>query len=289
MAKCPLNSAFTLWKMNIEQSSLASHLTLLRWIFHYQFWSFFYFKENGSIFEKELNKKNALGLNGRLAICFESFLNRVWHCKKSFIAPIELRDLMCQKFAHFRGSEQQDTQEFMCSFLSILHEDLNRVSTKPFYESGLEFDNESPNLAAQIAKESWNRFLSRENSIVIDNFYGQFKSKLTCLECGKVSITFEPFNNLLVPLPKSKKKFKIILVYQNFKQINPIHVILCWMAWSFERANSYLFKLDAYFADSFTLQEILNELKQFKTELAHSTVKTESYAASKSSLILKKT
>ncbi len=68
----------------------------------------------------------------------------------------------------------------MCSFLSLLHEDLNRVLKKPYYESSLECDEDSFYITQKIAAESWERFLSRENSVIVDNFYGQFKSKLTC-------------------------------------------------------------------------------------------------------------
>ena len=140
-----------------------------------------------------------------------------------------------------RGFEQHDTHEFLCSLMSLLHEDLNRVTKKPYYESALEcaedddddddmnsnntnqIDSGSQAAAAsttttktktrQVADESWRRFLSRDDSIVVDNFYGQFKSKLTCPECHKVSVTFEPFNNLIVPLPKPRVSLSAVLMF----------------------------------------------------------------------------
>ena len=84
---------------------------------------------------------------------------------------------------------------------------------KPYYESSLECEDDSYDKTVEIANESWKRFLSRENSIIVDNFYGQFKSKLTCPECHKVSITFEAFSNLIVPLPKPKKDIHFVLMY----------------------------------------------------------------------------
>lgn len=132
--------------------------------------------------------------------------------------------MICMKFAHFRGFEQQDTQEFMCSLLSVIHEDLNRVLKKPFYESSLECDSDSGLNTFKIANESWMRFLSRENSIIVDNFYGQFKSKLTCPECKKISITFEPFNNLIVPLANPKTSLTYVLFFNHLRQKRPIMV-----------------------------------------------------------------
>ena len=132
------------------------------------------------MFQKEININNALGLNGKLAVQFAMLIRQMWTSNQKYISPNKLRDLICSKFSNFRGYEQQDTQEFMCSFLSLLHEDLNRIVKKPYYESSLECDDDSMAKTQSIASESWNRFLTRENSIIVDNFYGQFKSKLTC-------------------------------------------------------------------------------------------------------------
>lgn len=172
-----------------------------------------YFLETRQLFQRELNTNNSLGLNGKLAISFAMLLRQLWTSNSSSIAPNNLRELICTKYAHFRGYEQQDTHEFLCSLLSILHEDLNRVLKKPFYESALECEDETISKEFKIANESWERFLSRENSVIVDNFYGQFKSKLTCPECKKVSITFEPFNSLLVPIPSPKIAVKLIIMF----------------------------------------------------------------------------
>jgi ubiquitin carboxyl-terminal hydrolase 4/11/15 len=174
--------------------------------------------------QNELNTNNALGLNGKSAIAFSQLVKTIWSGQMSSMAPNKLRELISLKYSHFRGFEQQDTQEFLCSLLSLLHEDLNRVAKKPFYESALECESDSDLNTIQIAQESWKRFLSRENSFIVDNFYGQFKSKLTCPECNKVSITFEPFNNLLVPIPQPKKLINFILVFNASKNRNPISV-----------------------------------------------------------------
>ncbi|GMG30658.1 unnamed protein product [Ambrosiozyma monospora] len=54
----------------------------------------------------------------------------------------------------------------------------------------------------------------RNDSVIIDLFVGLYKSTLICPECSKVSITFDPYNDLTLPLPISKKwshKVKILL------------------------------------------------------------------------------
>ena len=57
-----------------------------------------------------------------------------------------------------------------------------------------------------MAKEFWDGFLQREKSIFVDLFYGQLKSRVECSVCKHVSITFDPYNVLSVPVPKFTSK-----------------------------------------------------------------------------------
>jgi len=54
--------------------------------------------------------------------------------------------------------------------------------------------------------ECWEAHLKRSQSIVVDLMHGQFKSTVRCPEadCNKVSITFEVFMNISLPIPEIK-------------------------------------------------------------------------------------
>jgi len=43
--------------------------------------------------------------------------------------------------------------------------------------------------------------MKRNDSIIRDLFYGQYKSQVECPECKEVSVTFEPFLTLQLPIP----------------------------------------------------------------------------------------
>lgn len=81
--------------------------------------------------------------------------------------------------------------------MDALHEDLNRVTEKPYSE--LKDSNGRPD--KEVASEAWSQHHARNQSIVIDLFYGQLKSKVRCLCCGKESVRFDPFSLLSLPLP----------------------------------------------------------------------------------------
>ncbi len=45
----------------------------------------------------------------------------------------------------------------------------------------------------------------------MDLFHGQLKSTLVCPKCAKVSVTFDPFVYLPLPLPDKQKKALTVL------------------------------------------------------------------------------
>jgi ubiquitin carboxyl-terminal hydrolase 4/11/15 len=60
-----------------------------------------------------------------------------------------------------------------------------------------------------VARESWVNYLKRNQSIVVDLFMGQYKSKVTCPTCQHESITFDPYSTLSLPIPQSSAQNSI--------------------------------------------------------------------------------
>jgi hypothetical protein len=86
-----------------------------------------------------------------------------------------------------------------------------------------------------VADEYWRGYLSRNDSIIVELFTGQFKSKTKCPQCHRVrvllareqtllvfyplqeSVTFDPFTSISVPLPK-RTAVDTIVTYRNDEQ-----------------------------------------------------------------------
>ncbi|XP_052272033.1 uncharacterized protein LOC127872721 isoform X1 [Dreissena polymorpha] len=62
------------------------------------------------------------------------------------------------------------------------------------------------------AEEAWQKYLNRNDSVIVDTFQGQFKSTVVCGECSQVSVTFEPFMYLSVPVPRAMER-QICIVF----------------------------------------------------------------------------
>ena len=77
-----------------------------------------------------------------------------------------------------------------------------------------------------VAKEAWTNHRLRNDSIIVDIFHGLFKSTLVCPECSKVSVTFDPFCYLTLPLPMKKDRTMEVFLVQSDPQSKPTQVSL---------------------------------------------------------------
>ena len=119
------------------------------------------------------------------------------------VAPREFKTIVGRFGPSFSGYQQQDSQEFLAFLLDGMHEDLNRIMKKPYVEKPDSTDDMVGNDEAikKLAEQHWEIYKGRNDSAVADLFGGLYKSTLVCPECSKVSITFDPFMDLTLPLP----------------------------------------------------------------------------------------
>jgi ubiquitin carboxyl-terminal hydrolase 4/11/15 len=96
------------------------------------------------------------------------------------------------------NNHQQDAMEFISILLNYLHEDLNRVTNKPYLKIGEQKTSENDEEASQ---RSLDCNLQRDDSIIFDLFNGQFKNIIKCLNCQNIKKTYEPFINISLPIP----------------------------------------------------------------------------------------
>ncbi|GFR98798.1 ubiquitin carboxyl-terminal hydrolase 15, partial [Elysia marginata] len=156
----------------------------------------------GSQWEKELNKKNPLGMRGEIAISYNELIRDVWSGHNSHTVPRNFKIAVGRFAPQFSGYQQQDSQELMAFLLDGLHEDLNRIRKKPYIE--LKDSGGRPDKV--VAEEAWENYKKRNDSIIVDTFHGLLKSTVRCPDCEKISVTFDPFCYLSLPLPFKKER-----------------------------------------------------------------------------------
>lgn len=101
--------------------------------------------------------------------------------------------------------------------LDGLHEDLNNVLVKPYVED-LDISNNNEEKLDAIKAE--NNFLSRNQSIIQELLNGQYKSTLICPDCKKISIKYDAFLTITLPVSpdgivRSKNLTSLTIYFMN--------------------------------------------------------------------------
>ncbi|KAI8927686.1 hypothetical protein BC831DRAFT_159468 [Entophlyctis helioformis] len=149
-------------------------------------------------YKAHINKNNPLSTSkGVIVDEFAKLLCRLASSTRAFV-PSGLKRALEDFWGVYDSYTQQDAQEFLNFLLDAIHEDVNRILHKPSVEIP-DFDSSTPD--AHIAAVYWEAHKKRNDSIVVDTFQGQYKSQITCGECGNTSIKFDAFMNLSMEVP----------------------------------------------------------------------------------------
>uniref|UniRef100_A0A8C6PAC4 Ubiquitin carboxyl-terminal hydrolase n=1 Tax=Nothobranchius furzeri TaxID=105023 RepID=A0A8C6PAC4_NOTFU len=168
-------------------------------------------------YEAEINRENPLGMRGEIAEAYADLVKQMWMSRSTYVAPRTFKTQVGRFAPQFSGYQQQDSQELLAFLLDGLHEDLNRVKKKPY----LALRDAEGRPDEIVAKEAWTNHRLRNDSVIVDIFHGLFKSTLVCPECSKVSVTFDPFCYLTLPLPMKKDRTMEVFLVRSDPQSRP--------------------------------------------------------------------
>lgn len=194
----------------------------------YELTKYFLEKRYKSLINREY--KNPLGTEGRLVQAWAKLISEMWVNNSQVVRPDLFKRILGQYNVTFEGYGQHDSQECINTILDFMSEDLYKNEKKPYVEQ-VESEGKSDEVAS---KEAWNKHIMRNESIICDLFHGQFKSTLECSLCKRISITFDPYLMISLPIPNTKYEdvegyflqYEQNSSYQNYKvrfRINDQH------------------------------------------------------------------
>ena len=167
-----------------------------------------------------INKNNPIGSKGKLAEAYSEIIKHIWYGQQNSLEPYNFKEIIGEIRPMFKGYQQQDSQEFISFLLDGLHEDLNKVLKKPYIE---QKDNLKFNSDIEEFIYYKKNFLTRNQSLIVDLFYGIFKSILYCPNpnCKNISNTFDPFAIISLSLNSQtetvSKNIEVYFLYENLK------------------------------------------------------------------------
>lgn len=168
----------------------------------------------------ELNTENRDGTKGELAKRYAELLQDLWlnlsptslppssgRLGKIFsmgnltsnmvYSPRKLKLALGQVNEEYLTNQQQDAHEVIELILDKLHEDVNRITKKPYVEK-VEGDGTND---LTISREIWQQSKLREDSYIKDILGSLMRSQITCCDCSKCSISFDYHTTLQIAIP----------------------------------------------------------------------------------------
>ena len=150
-------------------------------------------------FYAHINADSFFGTNGKLAHGYYALLTDLWFQNHAAVSPVSFKKIMGRLNPEYAGLSQQDAHEVIEQFLDKLHEDVNKVSKKPYTEKP-EGDGRNDEEVAALA---WERHRLREDSEVNDIVGFLLRSQLECLQCGKKTVYFDYYQTLQLAIPRA--------------------------------------------------------------------------------------
>jgi ubiquitin C-terminal hydrolase len=164
----------------------------------YELTTYFLERKYKSLVERE--NKNPLGTDGRIVLAWAKLIGEMWYGSGNVVRPDLFKRILGQYNVTFEGYGQHDSQECINTVLDFMAEDLFKHNKKPYVEQ-TDAEGKTDEEASQ---EAWNKHVYRNESIILDLFHGQYKSTVVCSLCKRLSITFDPFLMVALPIPTTK-------------------------------------------------------------------------------------
>ncbi|GJR47806.1 ubiquitin carboxyl-terminal hydrolase 5 [Tanacetum coccineum] len=101
------------------------------------------------------------------------------------------------------------SQELHAFLLDEIYEDMNRDKNKPYIKSKVADGRPDE----EVADEYWANHIARNDLIIVDVSLGQYKSTLVSPACEKISVTFDPFMHLSLPLQSTTTRKMSVTIF----------------------------------------------------------------------------
>ena len=147
--------------------------------------------------------KNLINSKTKISQRLFDMCNELIECKRNIYSPDDIKNSFELKHATFRSYTQQDTQEFCRIILEDINKELNRAKNPEPYKE-LKFDNDKIKCNNEFDKI----FKNREDSLIIDTFYGQLINIFKC-DCDYETFSFEKILDLPLLLGKDENNTSV--------------------------------------------------------------------------------
>jgi ubiquitin carboxyl-terminal hydrolase 8 len=155
------------------------------------------------------------------------FLKNAWEENDCIVTPRLLKETLGKFYDPYSGFRQNDAAECFNKIIELLHEGTSyAISIKYVPKKGQELTEASKMESASI--ECIKMHFQKNYSIPVKLFYGQFQNRIICIDCKTVSMYYEPFSMINLPIcEKTNTLFDCIDKYISFEIMDGVNKYSC--------------------------------------------------------------
>jgi ubiquitin carboxyl-terminal hydrolase 8 len=155
------------------------------------------------------------------------FLKNAWEENDCIVTPRLLKETLGKFYDPYSGFRQNDAAECFNKIIELLHDGLSyAVSIRYEPKKGQELTEASKMESASI--ECIKMHFQKNYSIPVKLFYGQFQNRVICIDCKTISMYYEPFSMINLPIcEKTNTLFDCIDKYTSFEIMDGVNKYSC--------------------------------------------------------------
>jgi ubiquitin carboxyl-terminal hydrolase 8 len=171
----------------------------------------------------DINKK----LQAEFVRAYVRFLKSAWEDNDCIVTPKLLKQTLGKFYDPYSGFRQNDAAECFNKIIELLHDGLSyAVSIAIASKKGQPLTEASK--MEQLSIECTKMHFEKNYSIPVKLFYGQFQNRVICVECKKISMYYEPFSMINLPIcEKTNTLFDCIDAYTSFEIMDGVNKYSC--------------------------------------------------------------
>jgi len=170
---------------------------------------------------KNKNKK------GKMMGEYNRILNGLWE-ENCIIQPISFKRTLGKLDDRFDDNSQHDAQEALFTLIDLFHTEMSFEVN--IYPNGVIKNDLDKKMVESI--KVWSKYFNKQYSEILNIFYGQFYSKITCIKCKYELNNYDPFSMIALPITNTSKN-----IYDCFDDFIKHETLDSENKWKCEKCN----------------------------------------------------
>ena len=163
-------------------------------------------------FNKVIMQNSPAFTNKKLTQEYCDLLKKIEKNNNKIINPIKIKEILSEVEEKYKYDNQEDANEFITLFLNEMLKEVKGIGINNIKTINIPKDKSDK----EIFEKFYDRFFKKNNSFLLNLFYGILKKDIFCPNNHKIKVNFQRFNS--IDLPKKTKENSIEELLKKYQE-----------------------------------------------------------------------